>query len=84
MHGIQKVGGSDPSAADSQDDSQAGEQPPTNVDDLGFVTVMFDLEWTSLDDPGRRPGGLQNRLRGAVEASWVGSIPIHPRQFWLE
>ena len=24
--------------------------------------------------------GLQNRLRGAVEASWVGSIPIHPRQ----
>jgi hypothetical protein len=28
------------------------------------------------------PRGLQNRLRGAVEASWVGSIPIHPRQFW--
>src|SRR5438477_4739266 len=26
------------------------------------------------------PRGLQNRLRGAVEASWVGSIPIHPRQ----
>src|SRR5206468_11850416 len=25
------------------------------------------------------PRGLQNRLRGAVEASWVGSIPIHPR-----
>jgi len=23
---------------------------------------------------------LQNCLRGAVEASWVGSIPIHPRQ----
>src|SRR5579859_541483 len=28
--------------------------------------------------------GLQNRLRGAVEASWVGSIPIHPRQTFLE
>lgn len=26
------------------------------------------------------PRGLQNRLRGAAEASWVGSIPIHPRQ----
>src|SRR5438132_3315653 len=24
--------------------------------------------------------GLQNRLRGADDASWVGSIPIHPRQ----
>jgi hypothetical protein len=24
--------------------------------------------------------GLQNRWRGAVKASWVGSIPIHPRQ----
>ncbi len=23
--------------------------------------------------------GLQNRLRGAAEALWVGSIPIHPR-----
>src|SRR5437016_4464657 len=23
------------------------------------------------------------RLTGAVEASWVGSIPIHPRQIWL-
>src|SRR5438552_10828752 len=35
---------------------------------------------TPLDSGGRRTGGLQNRLRGAVEASWVGSIPIHPRQ----
>ena len=25
------------------------------------------------------PRGLQNRLRGAAEASRVGSIPIHPR-----
>ena len=29
---------------------------------------------------GRENRGLQNRLRGAAEASWVGSIPIHPRQ----
>jgi hypothetical protein len=29
---------------------------------------------------GRRDRGLQNRLRGRAEASWVGSIPIHPRQ----
>ena len=27
--------------------------------------------------------GLQNRLRGADEASWVGSIPIHPRHLSL-
>ncbi len=31
---------------------------------------------------GHEVGGLQNRLRGAAEASWVGSIPIHPRQIW--
>ena len=36
-----------------------------------------------VDDHGRQPRGLQNRLRGAAEASWVGSIPIHPRQFAL-
>jgi hypothetical protein len=28
---------------------------------------------------GRENRGLQNRLRGAVKGSWVGSIPIHPR-----
>jgi len=28
----------------------------------------------------RQPRGLQNRLQGAAEPSWVGSIPIHPRQ----
>ena len=32
-----------------------------------------------MDDRGRESRGLQNRLRGAAEASWVGSIPIHPR-----
>src|SRR5260370_21063119 len=32
-----------------------------------------------MDLGGYHPRGLQNRLRGAVEASWVGSIPIHPR-----
>jgi len=34
-----------------------------------------------MDTGGRQTRGLQNRLRGAVEASWVGSIPIHPRHF---
>jgi hypothetical protein len=33
-----------------------------------------------MDPGGWQARGLQNRLRGAVEASWVGSIPIHPRQ----
>ncbi len=32
-----------------------------------------------LNSNGRVTRGLQNRLRGAAEASWVGSIPIHPR-----
>src|SRR5258708_30981058 len=32
---------------------------------------------------GRETKGLQNRLRGTVEASWVGSIPIHPRHLSL-
>jgi len=32
-----------------------------------------------MDGGGRQTRGLQNRLRGAAEASWVGSIPIHPR-----
>ncbi len=38
-----------------------------------------------MDGYGRKTRGLQDRLRGAAEASWVGSIPIHPRQipdFW--
>ncbi|HEX2713958.1 MAG TPA: hypothetical protein VHM88_17330 [Candidatus Acidoferrales bacterium] len=39
----------------------------------------FDLARTSADGSGREKRGLQNRLRGAAEASWVGSIPIHPR-----
>ena len=34
-----------------------------------------------MDNCGRLARGLQNRLRGAVEASWVGSIPIHPAKF---
>jgi hypothetical protein len=37
-----------------------------------------------VDADGRQKRGLQNRLRGAVEASWVGSIPIHPRQISAE
>jgi hypothetical protein len=41
----------------------------------------FELERTLMDDYGHQTRGLQNRLRGAAEASWVGSIPIHPRHF---
>jgi hypothetical protein len=34
-----------------------------------------------MDACGWLPRGLQNRLRGAVEASWVGSIPSIPATF---
>ena len=33
-----------------------------------------------MDARGWQARGLQNFLRGAAEASWVGSIPIHARQ----
>jgi hypothetical protein len=39
-----------------------------------------ELKRTLGDVCGRQTGGLQNRLKGAVEVSLVGSIPIHPRQ----
>ena len=40
--------------------------------------LIFGERSRTLADIRKR--GLQNRLRGAAEASWVGSIPIHPRQ----
>jgi hypothetical protein len=46
--------------------------------------LAIDLQRTLVDAHGRLTRRLQNRLRGAVEASWVGSIPIHPRQVLAE
>ena len=51
------------------------------VDVDGLPKSPIELRRTLTNGSGRQPCGLQNRLRGAVEASWVGSIPIHPRQF---
>ena len=53
----------------------------TIMDDYGIAVSAIQLRQTSVDECGCQVRGLQNRLRGAVEASWVGSIPIHPRQF---
>jgi hypothetical protein len=66
---------------DSQADSQAHGRLRTRADDHGLSMLHIEPRWTLMDVRGRQPRGLQDRLRGAVEASWVGSIPIHPRQF---
>ena len=66
---------------DSQEDSQAGERQRLNADAGARGSVGFELVRASADGCGRDPRGLQNRLRGADDASWVGSIPIHPRHF---
>ena len=50
------------------------------ADDHGLPRLPIERGRTLMDGDGRWPRGLQNRLRGAAEASWVGSIPIHPRQ----
>src|SRR5437899_11730537 len=52
-----------------------------NTDHHGLPGISEPM-WTPTYCFGLWLGGLQNRLRGAVEASWVGSIPIHPRQTW--
>jgi len=65
-------------AGDSQDDRQAGGWLWTNADESGIGRSATELQWTVMDARAFRGPGLQNRLRGAVEASWVGSIPIHP------
>ncbi len=67
--------------ADSQDDSQLAVQLRKRPDNLGIGKVITELRRTLMDCRGRQTCGLQNRLRGAAEASWVGSIPIHPRHF---
>jgi len=68
-----------PRAADSQVDSQLDGQPWTRAGDHGMCEPAIELWWTLMDGCGCKTRGLQNRLRGAAEASWVGSIPIHPR-----
>ena len=50
-----------------------------SADDRGIPAPQIRAGRGLTDGGGRQPRGLQNRLRGAVEASWVGSIPIHPR-----
>jgi len=50
------------------------------MDGDGIAVPTFELRRTFMDMCGQQAHGLQNRLRGAAEASWVGSIPIHPRQ----
>jgi hypothetical protein len=52
--------------------------------DPGTGELAIELKWTLTDARGRQTRGLQNRLRGAAEASWEGSIPIHPRQTFLK
>ncbi len=49
------------------------------VDAHGRFWLLIELQRTLMDGGGQSTRGLQNRLRGAAEASWVGSIPIHPR-----
>ena len=66
---------------DSQEDSQVDGQRRSLADICGLSTTMSKLRRTPMDAGGHQTRGLQNRLRGAAEASWVGSIPIHPRQF---
>jgi len=58
--------------------SQDGEPQLLMAHEHGFRPLSFEVgapSWTPADAGSR---GLQNCLRGAVEASWVGSIPIHP------
>ena len=61
--------------------SQAHGRLRTMADDDGLVRLPIKRRRTLMDILGRDVRGLQNRLRGAVEASWVSSILIHPRQF---
>jgi len=65
--------------ADSQSASQHDERMQTKADHRGQKPLPTEHAWTTADSRGFPSRGLQNRLRGAAEASWVGSIPIHPR-----
>ncbi len=70
-----------PFVDDSQADSQLCGSWRTTADIRELAAARSNHARTSADMSGCQKRGLQNRLRGAVEASWVGSIPIHPRQF---
>jgi len=50
----------------------------------GVCELAIELQGTLVDGYGRTTRGLQNRPKGAVKASLVSSILIHPRQFWPE
>jgi len=50
------------------------------TDDQGKQALTTELVRTPTDERGPQPRDLQNCLRGAVEASRVSSILIHPRQ----
>ena len=67
--------------SDSQGDSQHARHLWTRADDHGIGALATELQRTLMDGHGRKARGLQNRLKGAVKVSLVGSIPIHPRQF---
>ena len=60
-------------------DSQLAGQLRTKSAFHGICELEIERQGTSMDASGHSPRGLQNCLRGAAEASWVGSIPIHPR-----
>lgn len=50
------------------------------TDGRGMRHQAIELQRTLADSREREARGLQIRLRDAAEASWVGSIPIRPRQ----
>ena len=70
----------DRAIADSHEDSQARGRLWTRADNFGWANFAIELERTLTDVRGCHAPGLQNRLKGAVDVSLVGSIPIHPRQ----
>ncbi len=42
----------------------------------GISELAIERQRTLMHSHGRKTHDLQNRLRGAAEASWVGSIPL--------
>ncbi len=60
-------------------DSQVDGHPRTSANPYRSTLLGTELQMTLADFDGSQARGLQNCLRGAAEASWVGSIPIHPR-----
>src|SRR5229473_1020713 len=61
-------------SVDSQDDSQHDGQLRTSTNEHGICELPIELKWTLTGGCGRKTRGLQNRLRGAVEASWVSCV----------